>query len=65
MNRTEQMQAWEEDKKRLVKILRSHGIYMDIGGCSCCESPWIKAIYENEIIIDCEGIQINMTKEVL
>ena len=46
---------------RMESILRSQGIRMKIGGCSCCESPWITFEYEGETIInDIEGHQINM-----
>ena len=38
--------------KKVVEILKSHGIKMKIGGCGCCGSPWVSFEYNGEVIVD-------------
>jgi hypothetical protein len=44
----------EEKIKRVVDILKSHGIEMAVGGCGCCGSPWVYFKYNGEVILDNE-----------
>ena len=45
---------------RAVEILKSHGIAVTIGGCGCCESPWVRMTYSGEnIIFDGIGEEIS------
>ena len=61
IDRIESIEQEQSSIDRMESILRSHRIRMKIGGCSCCESPWITFEYEGETIInDIEGHQINM-----
>lgn len=39
-------------KARMVEILKSHGIEMKVGGCGCCDSPWVTFKYLGETIFD-------------
>lgn len=48
---------------QMKSILRSHGIRMNIGGCSCCDSPWIAFEYRGEKILDIEGRSLDMFNE--
>jgi len=50
-----------EEKIELVKkILLENGIRIDLGGCGCCGSPWFKFEYKGEIILDENGVNIDM-----
>lgn len=42
----------EEQIEHVKKILLSHGIKINIGGCVCCGSPWVKLEYNGQIILD-------------
>lgn len=44
-----------KEVKEMVKILREHGISMDVGGCGCCGSPWVKFAKDGKVIVDDEG----------
>ena len=43
-----------EVKDRIIKILKNHGILMNIDGCGCCGSPLVSFSYNGELIIDTE-----------
>lgn len=64
MSRREVMKALAEieacrssedaEAKRIAlvkKILKSHGIAMNIGGCGCCGSPWVDMVYRDMQIV--------------
>jgi Fe-S oxidoreductase len=48
---TQDTKTIEEEKEKIVEILKNHGIKIDIGGCGCCGSPWVTFEYKGEIII--------------
>lgn len=39
-------------KEEVIKILASYDIEMSIGGCGCCNSPWVTFIHKGEKIAD-------------
>jgi hypothetical protein len=43
----------------VVRILKSHGIEMSVGACGCCDSPWVKFVYNGELVIDCNSASFN------
>lgn len=49
--------------KKIMEILKSHEIVMDIHGCGCCGSPDVKFIYKGETIIDDSDVNFNMSEE--
>ena len=43
----------KEEKLELVKnILKDNHIEMSVGGCGCCQSPWVSFTYKGEEILD-------------
>lgn len=50
----------EAKTARLVAILESHGIYMDLEGCGCCGSPRVRVDYQGETIIDEDHVTFEM-----
>jgi hypothetical protein len=40
----------EEQLKIVMKILKSHGIEMNVSACGCCNSPWISMRYNGELV---------------
>lgn len=53
----------QQQKQKMIDILRSHGIEMNVGGCGCCGSPWVSFRYKGELIVDgeeeCQFYMIN------
>lgn len=41
-----------ESYKKMIDILKSHDIEIEIWSCGCCESPKISFKYKNELIVD-------------
>ena len=46
----------EKKLERIIKILKSHGIEMSVGGCGCCRSPWVSFAYNSEVILNDENV---------
>lgn len=46
------MMSKEIKIKEIEEILLSHGIKMNIGGCGCCGSPYVKLIYNDKLILE-------------
>lgn len=43
--------------------LKKRGIRVNIGGCGCCDSPWIKIEVDGKVILDDEGKCIYMIED--
>lgn len=52
-----------EDIKQLEEELRKRGIQIQVGGCGCCGSPWIKVAIDGVVILDDSEVDIDMFKE--
>lgn len=37
---------------KMIDVLRSNGIQMEVGGCGCCGSPWVTFAYKGQKIFD-------------
>lgn len=53
----------DKDKARVIEILKSHGIEMEIGGCGCCGSPWVTFSYRGEVIASHDEFRFDMKSE--
>ncbi len=53
----------EQDKARMIAILKSHGIEMAVGGCGCCGSPWVTMVYKGEAIYDADAAGFDTSNE--
>ncbi len=40
----------EERREKIIKILRSHGIKMEVTGCGCWCCPRVTFIYKGEVV---------------
>ena len=52
-----------ENIRRVADLLESHGFRIEVGGCGCCGSPWLKLEYQGELILDDSSIELDMFKE--
>ena len=48
---------------KVIRILENAGIKMDVGGCGCCGSPWVKMTYKGELIFDGNEADFTMHTE--
>jgi hypothetical protein len=53
----------EERKQRMIEILKSHGISMDVWGCGCCGSPDVTFTYNGEVIYQDSSASFNTEKQ--
>jgi len=52
MDRFEKERLENEERKRMVSsILRDAGVKICIGGCNCCDSPWVAIVHGDETIM--------------
>ena len=49
-----------EQQNMVIKEFAKRGIRVEIGGCGCCDSPWVKVEVDKEIILDNSGVSIDM-----
>lgn len=59
----EKVNREKKEKEKVIKILSRHEIRMNIGGCGCCESPWVEFEYKGEMITDQEEFKIKMIED--
>lgn len=47
----------------LEKALEERGIRVNIAGCGCCNSPWVKIEIDGEVVFDEDDADIKMIEE--
>lgn len=50
----------DKEKKKVIEILKKHGVKMKLGGCGCCGSPWLKFEYNGVTILDDDEVHFDM-----
>ncbi len=45
---------YSKEIQEMIKILENLYIEMKVGGCGCCNSPWITFIYKGKVIVNNE-----------
>jgi hypothetical protein len=45
-------------RDRVIELLKARGVEIEIGGCGCCGSPFVKVVVDGEIIVDDEHVNI-------
>ena len=53
----------EENIAKVKAILKENNIEMDIGGCGCCDSPWVTFKHNGEEILDEDDCNFTMIEE--
>lgn len=49
-----------KDLNALETLFEEHGFAIELGGCGCCDSPWLKVAYKGELIFDGENAELSM-----
>ena len=55
----------DDGMKRMINILKEHGIEMSVGGCGCCGSPWVTFKYNGDIIFDDDDANFYTSEDLL
>lgn len=64
MDYEERLHERGAERKRFTEIMEVNGIKIKIGGCGCCESPWVSMSYKGETIVDdAEFFSVDMFNE--
>lgn len=45
---------------QLKVALKERGIAMDVGGCGCCGSPWLKVAIDDVVVYDADDASFDM-----
>jgi hypothetical protein len=53
----------KEVYKKVAEALRAKGIRINVGGCGCCGSPWVKVEVDGEVIADVDYFNFDMFDE--
>lgn len=48
---------------QLKAALKERGIAMNVGGCGCCNSPWLKVAIDDVVVYDDDNTNFNMIPE--
>ena len=52
----------EDIEEMLVDFFTEKGIEISLGGCGCCESPWLEIEIEGKTVLDCGNFSFSTTK---
>lgn len=50
-------------KEELLTELAKRGVRVQIGGCGCCSSPWVKIALDDEVVFAEDGVDISNLNE--
>jgi hypothetical protein len=60
-------EARSDNRKKALEeiqpVLAAHGIRLVVGGCGCCDSPWLTVEVDGQMLLDAGNANINMLKE--
>lgn len=49
-------------KEEVLAEFAKRGIKVEINGCGCCDSPWVKVLIDDEVVFEEDNVSMDSTQ---